>query len=113
MLMMDHLFNMNEEQEKIRTEKENRALHLWFEMISTEANNMGLTMDMLVKKPHEIPITPELLKYFFRLYGNVMYGRNSTSKLTTKEFSEIVKVFEKVIAERLEISIPFPSIDNN
>ena len=70
-------------------------------------------MDMIIKKPAEIPITRTLLKDLFRLYAKKMYAKDSTSKLDKNEFSDVVNTFQRIIAQRLEISLPFPSIDNN
>ena len=95
-----------------RSLNQNAALHLYFEMLEQEAQNMGATMDMLIKKPNELPITKHLLKDLFRLIGKTMYGRDSTAELKKNEMSEVIKAFQKILAERLGISINFPSIDN-
>ena len=99
--------------EKKRTIPQNSSLHLWLHMIAEEARNKGLMMDFLVKHPNSFPITESLLKDFFRNIGNVMYHRDSTTRLTRKEFKEVQETFERIIAERLEISVPFPSLANN
>lgn len=95
-----------------RTISQNSALHKWFEIIEQEAQNNGSTMDMLIKNPCDIPITRNLLKDMFRLIGNTMFHRDSTAKLTKSEIDEVIKVFEKVIAERLGIDLPFPSLES-
>jgi hypothetical protein len=95
-----------------RSIDQNSALHKWFELLEQECIAGGMTMDMLIKKPQEIPITRHLLKDMFRLIGNVMYHKDSTAKLTKDEINEVIKVFEKTIGERLEIFIPFPSVEN-
>ena len=97
----------------IRTLNQNSALHKYFELIEDEAREKGLTMDMLIKKPSELPITRHLLKDFFRFIGKMMFHKDSTAKLNKHEFNEIQKTFEKTVAERLEISIPFPSYEND
>ena len=98
--------------DSLRTLNQNSALHKWFEMIEEEAANQGATMDMLVKNPQEVPITRSLLKDMFRLIGNTMYHKDSTAKLTKEEINEVIKVFDRVVSERLGIDIPFPSIEN-
>jgi hypothetical protein len=95
-----------------RSFNQNSALHKYFELVEDEARNAGLTMDMLIKKPNELPITRYLLKDLFRLIGKTMYGRESTAYLTKNEMSEVISTFQKIIAERLNISIPFPSLEN-
>ncbi len=96
-----------------RSINQNSALHLYLAQLEDECRNMGYTMDMIIKKPAEIPITQTLLKDLFRLYAKKMYAKNSTSKLDKNEFSDVVNTFQRIIAQRLEISLPFPSIDNN
>jgi hypothetical protein len=94
-----------------RSLNQNNALHKYFELVEQEAENMGATMDMLVKKPNELPITRHLLKDMFRLIGKTMYGRKSTAELKKDEFSKVLETYQKIIAERLNISLPFPCMD--
>ena len=94
-----------------RSLNQNSALHLYFEMVEQEAREKGLTMDMIIKKPNELPITRHLLKDLFRLIGKTMYKKESTADLTKEELSEVVETFQKIVAERLDVTIPFPSED--
>jgi hypothetical protein len=73
---------------------------------------MGATMEMLILKPNEVPITRTLLKDMFRLIGNTMYHRDSTAKLTREEINKVIMTFEKILAERLGIDLPFPSVES-
>jgi len=98
---------MNKEDQ--RTTPQNSSIHKWFEIIEQECTSLGQTMDMLIKNPTEVPITRYLLKDTFRLIGKVMYGKESTADLTKEEIDKVIKVFEKLIGERLEINILFPS----
>lgn len=95
-----------------RTLNQNSALHLYLTMLEEECTNTGATMDMIIKKPQEIPITRHLLKDLFRFYGKTMFKRDSTAKLKKDEFSVVLMAFQKVVAERLGISIPFPSYES-
>ena len=95
-----------------RSLNQNSALHLYLQMIEEEAKEKGLTMDMVVKKPSELPITRHLLKDLFRVYGYAMFKRESTADLTKDEFSQVQQAFERIIAERLDITLPFPSLEN-
>jgi len=92
-----------------RSKKQNDSLHLWFEMLESECTALGLTMDMLITKPTEVPITKTLLKDMFRLIGKTMYHKESTADLTKEEIDKVIRVFEKTIGERLQINILFPS----
>ena len=95
----------------LRSDAQNNALHLWFDQIEDEAAKKGLTIDLLIKNPTEVPITAEILKDLFRLMGKRLYKKDSTAKLEKMELSEIVKYFDKAILERLGINIPFPNLD--
>lgn len=95
-----------------RSINQNSALHLYLKMISDEAREKGLTMDMIVKKPQELPITEYLLKDLFRAYGMAMFKKDSTAKLSKDEFSQVQQAFERIVAERLDITVPFPSIED-
>jgi hypothetical protein len=98
--------------ENKRTSRQNSALHKWFSLVSDEANEKGLTLNMLYNSPQNMRITPELLKNLFREYGRVMYKKDSTTKLTKQEINNLIKVFEQVYAERLDCTIPFPTYEN-
>lgn len=91
-----------------RSGSQNNSLHRWLTLTANEANEKGLTLDMLYTQPQNMRITPELLKNLFREYGRVMYNKDSTSKLTKDEMTKLISVFEQIFAERLDSTIPFP-----
>lgn len=91
-----------------RSVNQNNSLHRWLTLTANEANEKGLTLDMLYTQPQNMRITPELLKNLFREYGRVMYNKDSTSKLTKDEMTKLISVFEQIFAERLDSTIPFP-----
>lgn len=95
-----------------RTSNQNRALHLWFSLVSDEANEKGLTLNELFTKPHNMRITPEALKMLFKEYAKRMYSKDSTTKLTKQEINILIEVFDQVYAERLDCTIPFPHYEN-
>ena len=94
-----------------RSENQNNALHLWLSQIADEADRKDLTIDLWVKHPTEMKITESLLKDSFRTTGYVMYKKKSTADLTKEEFSEVQRLFDKAVLERLGIDIEFPNID--
>ena len=96
---------------RIRSLRQNASIHLWFEQIEDHCNERGLTVEALYKKPSEIKITKHILKDFFRETAKYMFRKDSTAKLESDELSEVAIVCEKVFAERLDSTIPFPSID--
>jgi hypothetical protein len=92
-----------------RSLNQNSALHLWLTQLEEEMKVNGITMDMIITKPQEIPITRHLLKDLFRLLCKKMYHKESTADINSLEFYEVQKVFEKNIGEKTQIYIPFPS----
>jgi hypothetical protein len=94
----------------IRSLRQNASIHKWCELVEEHCKERGFTLDVLYKKPFEVPINRHYLKDFFREVGRIMFHKDSTAKLETNECSEVVKVVEKAWAERLESDIPFPSI---
>jgi hypothetical protein len=94
------------------SERQKRALHLWFSQVSEEANAKGLTLDLLFKNPQQMRITPGLLKEYFKEYIQFLYQKTSHTKLTREEFDKLVSIFGQIWAERLDINAPFPSMDS-
>ena len=92
-----------------RTTSQNNAVHKWLSSIANEARNNGETAGMLLKRPAELPITETMLKDCYKQIAKKMFDKDSTTKLSTIEMQAVNVVFERVIAERLNISIPFPS----
>ena len=92
-----------------RTTRQSNAVHKWFSLIANEARNNGETAGMLLKRPAELPITETMLKDCYKQIAKKMFDKDSTTKLSTVEMQAVNVVFERVIAERLNISIPFPS----
>jgi hypothetical protein len=45
-----------------RTLQQNSALHLWLNMIESEAENQGVTQNMLIKHTTQLRVTSEWLK---------------------------------------------------
>lgn len=96
-----------------KSRKQENAYHLWFEQVAEEANEKGLTVDALILKPSEFPITKGILKDYFREVGKIMFGKDSTIPLTEEEATRIIEVCERAFAERLDNTIPFPSKELN
>jgi hypothetical protein len=95
----------------IRSENQNNALHLWLDQIAEFAEKNNMTVDKWILHPTEMNITSAMLKDSFRATAKIMYRKNSTADLTKLEFSEVVKLFDKAVLERLGIDIPFPNLD--
>ena len=96
--------------EKQRTLLQNRAMHKWFTLLSDELNTLGLDMRVILKPEWHIWWTPESVKEnLWKPLQEAMYGKDSTTKLTTAEINKVYEQIMKVIGEKHSVYIPFPS----
>lgn len=100
--------------EKQRTQLQNNSMHLWFRFIAEALNDAGLTVrEVLEHFTMDIEWTEKSVKY--DLWGTAqrrMFKKDSTTRLTTKEVTEIEKVVKRFLEVELKIDIKdFPSID--
>lgn len=101
------------EKNKIRTTSQNSSIHLYCEMIAVALNDMGHTFSYLGVKgiTLEIPYTMELVKAtMWKPIQDALFGKKSTTELTTSEVSEVAAPLVRFFAER-DIDLPFPSME--
>lgn len=95
----------------IRTIQQNKSLHLWAAHLAEELNDAGFTITKVLKHDVEIPWTKETVKeLIIKPVVAALYKKDSTTKLTTKELSQVVVVIEKHLSEKTGVSIDFPSV---
>lgn len=95
--------------EKLRTESQHRSLFLWYGMIEKEAENAGVTFDMIIRHTHQLRVTKEGLHVLGKQLQKALWRTDSTKKLKKHEQIDIlvdhfVDLFAK---EGLELP-PFP-----
>lgn len=95
---------------KQRSGQQNRALHLWCEMLSQELNFAGITQRLLLQYVNEVDNSAESIKAVFRALGKAKYLKDSTADLTTKECSDIYDEFNRNLA-KLGIHVEWPSAE--
>lgn len=102
--------------EEIRTEKQNKSLHKYCELLAKELNAAGFDFKEIIKLANyqlEVPFTKYLIKdQFWKPIQKAMYDKESTTEPTTTEYMEIYKVMDKRIAELTGVSVPWPSYEN-
>lgn len=108
---LDHEFVVEVKKDtKIRTAKQNSALHLYFSMLANELNDAGYDMRKLIRDEIDIPWSGSSIKeYLWKPIQKVMLKKKTTTKLTTEEIDKIYDVINKHVSERTGVSIPFPS----
>lgn len=100
------------DKEKIRTDKQNRALHLYFTHLAEALNENGLDMRKTLKPSIEIPWTPKTVKdYLWRPIMKAQVMKESTTELTTKEIDLVFDTLNRHLSEKFGLSVPFPSIE--
>ena len=97
----------------IRTNQQNRALHVLFKLLADELNDRGLDMRKTLKPEVDIPWSGNSVKeYLWRPIQQAQLSKTSTKELTTKEIDEVFDTINKHLGERLSVHIPFPSIES-
>lgn len=94
----------------LRTQRQSRALHLFFSMIAKELNNQGLTIPKVLKA--DVTFSPDAVKdYMWRPIQKAVTGKESTTKLEKKEIDQVYEVLNKLLGEKFGFHVPFPSIE--
>lgn len=99
-----------------RTDKQSNALHLLFDQIAKECLDKGIELRELIKDEVPIPVTPENIKWMWKLLQNAMFGKKSTTELSkTGEIEKVYDVLNRILVERTQGQIslpPFPSMES-
>ena len=98
--------------DKIRTTRQNSALHLMFTQLADELTKAGLDMKKTLKPEIDIRWTPENIKeYMWRPIQVALLNKKSTTELTTREIDQVFDIICKHLGEKFGITIEFPSIE--
>ena len=96
----------------LRTELQNRSLHLYFTLLATAFNEAGLTVMVVLKALFKTPNfawSAHLIKE--RIWRDVQeqtLGTTSTTKLETVNVSMIYDSINRATSDKLGVSVPFP-----
>ena len=94
---------------KQRTDIQNNALHLYFQMLSDALNMAGLDMKKTLKPEIDIPWSKETVKdYLWRPIQEAMTGKASTTELDKLEPSDIYMVLDRHLSEKFGIHVEWP-----
>lgn len=95
-----------------RTNQQNKALHVLFQLLANELNNAGLDMRKTLKPGVEIPWQPGGIKeYLWRPIQEAQLNKKSTTELTTKEIDEVFDTLNRYLGDKHGLHVPFPSIE--
>ncbi len=100
------------EKKKTRTNDQNSARWLYLTMVAEELNERGETFTPPEFKKMNVPFTKDnLYEIYWQTLRNNMYP-NKKGQLNTKEFSDLVEMVLMMFAEVLNISLPFPNMED-
>jgi hypothetical protein len=92
-----------------RTIKQNASLHKYAELLAETLDAGGYDMRTLIRvpiRPNKDNVKEEMIKPIMKaLYPE----KESTTQLTTKEMQEVYEVCNRATAQKLGISIEWPS----
>lgn len=93
---------------KQRTIRQNKSLHKGFNLVADQLNERGLTVEYMMSLGVELSWTDKLVKDWYRMIGEKLYGKTSTADLTTKELQGAWEHMSATL-EKAGVVIPFPS----
>lgn len=93
-----------------RTQKQNKAIHKYFELLAEALNDAGYDMKKTLKEDVDIPWNKDMVKSFlWKTIQEPMIGEKSTTDLDTDEVDKVYKVLSRHISEKFGVYVPFPS----
>lgn len=92
-----------------RTPSQNSALHLWLNMIEHEAENQGVTWDILIKHTSQLRVTSEGLKGAIKQLIKALWGHTSTTQIKkTEQLNIVIDHVTDWLSKEMEVPA-FPS----
>lgn len=100
------------EAERKRTITQNKALHVYFELLATALNDAGLDMKRTLKPEVDIPWSAVSVKeHLWRPIQKAIIDKQSTKEASTAEYGPVYETLNRHTSDRFGISIPWPSRD--
>jgi hypothetical protein len=99
--------------DKLRTLQQNKAIHKDCANTAKILNDNNVSAkDMFACSRAEIPVNEVMVKELWHAVMIALGLPPKTSKLNTKQVSEVREIVERALAKRLGVDIgPFPSLD--
>ena len=94
-----------------RTAKQNSAIRVYCREVSEVLNEAGFDMQSFPwKEGFKLPWSEyTVMEYLWRQVQIAMTGKESSTKLDTKEVNQVYEVLSRKLAEAASINIQFPS----
>lgn len=97
--------------EKTRTQLQNDSLHLWFSMLAKTLNEAGVDLrQVLTPDVRVMPTDKNVKEFLWRPIQEAMFGKRSTTTLSTQDIDKIYDVINRHLSENWLIQTPkFPN----
>lgn len=93
-----------------RTTQQNNALHKYLRLVAAALRDAGIDARKFFKPSVEIPVTMEMLKEdAWHPIQLAVVGKESTADLERSEINKVYEVFDRHLAQRHGVHVPFPS----
>lgn len=100
------------DENKQRTLRQNRALHLMFTQLADKLTDAGLDMKKTLKPEVEIRWDGRMVKeYLWRPIMKAQLGKDSTTEMTTTEIDKVFETINLHLGRKFGIDLEFPSIE--
>jgi hypothetical protein len=109
----DTVYEVQEKKnEDKRTLLQNRALHKYFSLVADALNNGGYDMKTVLKV--NVQWTPITIKeVIWKSVQNALLNKRSTTNLLKKDVDLVYDNVNKILSDKYQISVPFPSEESN
>lgn len=97
---------------KQRSNQQSKAIHVYVQMVADELCNQGQTLQNVIQHINRVEITPtkeNVKQVVWHEIQKALFGKKSTTELTTDEVNKVYEVMSMFLAREFEISLPFPS----
>ncbi len=94
-------------EEKLRTRKQQNSLQLYCRELAGMLNEAGISQKVFFESL-EADYTENTIKDLFKSYARKKYGKDSTTKLTTKEMMDLYEEINRHTS-KFGIHLPWPS----
>jgi len=98
-----------------RTGQQNKALHVYCQLLSDALNTAGLDQRHVLKEEIEIPWTMEAVKtHLWKVIQQAVIGKESTAEAERGDYTKVHEVLTRHLGDKLGLDyIPWPEKDRD
>jgi uncharacterized membrane protein YqiK len=97
--------------DKIRTNQQNKALHVFFNQVKNTLDEHGVTLHQFLDKfkEEDVQVSGDNVKAVWKKILERKYYKDTTTEMTNKELQDIYQEFNLKIGELIGEDLGFPS----